>query len=138
MLPHRFPFLLVDRVTEFVAGERIAGIKRFAVDDAVCQGQPVPMVPGTILIEAVTQLGAILVLARPGMEGKGAVILQIPTARLLAIARPGDELRVEVQVVKLRENFGELRGTVHRDRELVADGQMRFAIANIADLQRGV
>jgi 3-hydroxyacyl-[acyl-carrier-protein] dehydratase len=87
-----------------------------------------------ILLEVVTQLGAVLVLERPQMKDKIAVILQIPSARMIELVRPGDTLRVEAEVVKLRESFGELRGALYRDGERVAEGQVRFAIANAADL----
>ncbi len=136
LIPHRYPFLLVDRVTEFVPGERIAGIKNLSFNDEMSQGYlPVaPTVPLAVVLEAVTQLGAILVLARPEMAGKMAVILQIPSARSLKPVQPGESLRLEARVLKLKENFGELYGSVFRGGELVGEGQMRFAIANAADL----
>jgi len=144
VLPHRHPFLLVDRVTEFEPGRRIAGIKNFSANEDACQGyDPARMlVPAGILFEIVTQLGAILVLARPEMQGPGmqrkvAVILQIPAARLLEPVYLGDALRLEAETVKLRENLGELRGAAYRDGKLVAEGQMRFAMANAADLLPG-
>ncbi|HEV2176765.1 MAG TPA: 3-hydroxyacyl-[acyl-carrier-protein] dehydratase FabZ [Terriglobia bacterium] len=137
ILPHRYPFLLVDRVTEFVPGERIAGVKNFSAGDYAAQGQPdgAATAPVGILMEIVTQLGAILVLGRPEMAGKVAVILQIPQARMLRPVVAGDHLEVEAEVVKMRETFGELRGAIHCEGGLVAEGQMRFAIANAADLR---
>src|SRR2546426_8896413 len=114
VLPHRHPFLLVDRVTEFEPGRRIVGTKNFSANEEACQGyDPARMlVPAGILFEMVTPLGAILVLERPevqgpgmqrrGMQGKGAVILQIPPARLLEPFYPGDPLRPEAEALKLR------------------------------------
>lgn len=136
IIPHRYPFLLVDRVTEFVTGQRIAGIKTFTANGAELQGYfpESPMIPAGILIEMVTQLGAILVLERPNMQGKIAVIIQIPEARMLEPVRVGDALRVEAEVLKLRQSFGELRGAAYRDGTRVAEGQMRFAVANTLDL----
>jgi 3-hydroxymyristoyl/3-hydroxydecanoyl-(acyl carrier protein) dehydratase len=140
VLPHRYPFLLVDRVTEFVPGQRIAATKHFSINDDACQGYPAgaPLVPMGIVLEMVTQLGAVLVLERPAMAGKVALILQIPKARLLRPVAPGDTLRVEAEVIKLGERFGELRGTASRDGELVAEGQMRFAIADAAAVGMGI
>ena len=137
ILPHRYPFLLVDRVTEFIPGERIAGVKLFPLNDESIQGQfpTAPIVPSGILLEMVTQLGAILVLGRPQMADKIAVILQIPSARMFAPILPGDALRVVAEVVRLKENFGELKGSAYRDGERVAEGQMRFAIADKAQIQ---
>jgi 3-hydroxyacyl-[acyl-carrier-protein] dehydratase len=136
ILPHRYPFLLVDRVTDFVPGVRIAGRKHFSIDDDAGRGHyPVsPLVPAGIVMEVVTQLGAILVMERPEMLGKVAVILQIPSARLLGPVRPGDTLEVSAEIVKLREAFGELRGSAYREGALIAEGHMRFGIANAADL----
>lgn len=134
ILPHRYPFLLLDRVTSFVPGERIAGVKTFTVNEPYAQGhfEGQPVVPCSILLEMTTQLGAVLVLERPGMAEKIAVILQIPSAQMHKTAQPGDALRVEAEVVKLRENFGELKGAVYREQELIAEGQMRFAITDAA------
>jgi len=140
VLPHRYPFLLVDRVTEFLPGQQIAGIKQFSANGAAERGglaRDLP-VPAFVLIETVTQLGAILVLERPQMAGKLAVILRIPSARLLAPVWPGDTLRLEAEILKIGEVFGELRGTATRDGELVAEGKMRFAITNAADLRSAV
>lgn len=136
ILPHRYPFLLVDRVTELVPGLRIVGVKCFTGNEEPPLGYSPdsPQVPTGILLEAVTQLGAILVLERPEMAGKIAVILQIPSARLLQPVQPGDVLRLEAEVLKLGERFGELRGTAYREGELIAEGQMRFAVANAADV----
>jgi 3-hydroxymyristoyl/3-hydroxydecanoyl-(acyl carrier protein) dehydratase len=136
ILPHRYPFLLVDRVTELVPGQRIVGVKCFTGNEEPPLGYSPdsPQVPTGILLEAVTQLGAILVLERPEMAGKIAVILQIPSARLLQPVQPGDVLRLEAEVLKLGERFGELRGTAYREGELIAEGQMRFAVANAADV----
>jgi 3-hydroxymyristoyl/3-hydroxydecanoyl-(acyl carrier protein) dehydratase len=135
-LPHRYPFLLVDRVTDFVPGVRIVGIKRFSSGDHVAQGYfpASPIIPTGILLEVVTQLGAVLVLERPEMKNKIAMILQIPSARIIEPVQPGDTLRVEAEVIKLREAFGELRGAIYREGRLVAEGQMRFAIADASEV----
>ncbi len=136
IIPHRYPFLLVDRVTEFVPGERIVGTKCFSTNDEAIRGHlpGTQIVPSGILLEMVTQLGAVLVLERPEMKGKVAVILQIPEARMERPVYAGDSLRVEAQVLKMRETFGEVRGRAFREGELIAEGQMRFAIANAAGL----
>ena len=132
ILPHRYPFLLVDRVTEFTPGVQIQGIKNFTANEAMLAGYSpsFPIVPSGILLEAVTQLGAILVLERPQMSGKIAVILQIPSATLLRPVAPGDTVRFEARVLKLRETLGELQGSAYLGSELIAEGQMRFAITD--------
>lgn len=139
ILPHRYPFLLVDRVTEFIPAQRIVGVKTFTANESFVPGhfEGEPVVPCGILLEMTTQLGAILVLERPEMAGKIAVILQIPSAEMYKVAQAGDALRVEAEVLKLRENFGELQGRVHRSDELIAEGRMRFAIASAVEILTG-
>ncbi|MBZ5513507.1 MAG: 3-hydroxyacyl-ACP dehydratase FabZ [Acidobacteriia bacterium] len=136
ILPHRYPFLLIDRVTELEPGKRIVGIKNFTGNEEPSLGYAPDssQVPTAILLEAVTQLGAILVLERPEMAGKVAFILQIPSATLHKPVVPGDTLRMEAEVLKMGERFGELRGTAYRAGELVAEGQMRFAVADAKDI----
>ena len=136
ILPHRYPFLFVDQVTEFIPGQRIAASKRFSVDDAAPRGYlpASPIISVGILLELVTQLGAILVMERPEMAGKVAVILQIPAAQLMKPVEPGDTLRVEAEVIKIGERLGELRGAIYHARELVAEGRVRFAIVDAAQI----
>lgn len=139
ILPHRYPFLFVDRVIEFVRGVRIVGIKTFSANDAACQGHfpASPTVPGGILIEALTQLGAILVLEQPQMTGKVAVILGIPSARMIEPVRLGESVRLEAEIVRMRTNYGEVRGVVDRAGRRVAQGAMRFGVVSAADLLPG-
>ena len=136
ILPHRYPFLFVDQVTEFIPGQRIAATKRFSVDDAAPRGYlpASPIISVGILLELVTQLGAILVMERPEMAGKVAMLLQIPAAHLMKPVEPADTLCVEAEVIKIGERLGELRGAIYQARELVAEGRVRFAIAEAAQI----
>lgn len=136
ILPHRFPFLFVDKITEFVPGQRIVALKHFSVNDEVAQGNPpgLALIPTGVILELVTQVGAVLVLERPEMEGKIAMVLHIPSARIIKPIEAGDTVRVEAEVLKMKAQFGELRGSIFRDGELVAEGQMRFGIADAADV----
>jgi 3-hydroxymyristoyl/3-hydroxydecanoyl-(acyl carrier protein) dehydratase len=136
ILPHRYPFLFVDRVTEFIPGRRIVATKRFSANDEASRGYlpASPIISVGVLLELVTQLGATLVMERPEMAGKVATILQIPAAQLTKLVQPGDTLRVEAEVIKIGERLGELRGAISRAGELVAEGRMRFAIVEEAAL----
>jgi 3-hydroxyacyl-[acyl-carrier-protein] dehydratase len=138
-LPHRFPFLFVDQVAEFIPGHRIAATKHFSINDQVARANPpgVAIIPMGVILELVTQVGAVLVMARPEMAGKIAMILYIPSARIIRMIEAGDTVRVEAEVVRMKAQFGELRGSVFRDGELVAEGQMRFGIANAEDVMPG-
>jgi len=139
VLPHRYPFLFVDTVAEFVPGERIVALKHFSADDQAARGN-LPgeaMIPTGVVLELVTQVGAVLVMERPEMAGKIALILQIPSARIIKPIAAGDTVRVEAEVVRMKAQYGELRGSIFRDGELVAEGQMRFGIANAQDVMPG-
>ena len=136
IIPHRHPFLLVDRVTDFAPGVYISGIKQFTVNEPGA-GDFAPgatQIPAGYLIEALSQLGAILVLERPEMAGKVAVILQIPSATLHHPVFAGDTVQMEAEVTKLRSLGGEMRGRALVEGKLVAEGQMRFAVANATDI----
>jgi 3-hydroxymyristoyl/3-hydroxydecanoyl-(acyl carrier protein) dehydratase len=139
VLPHRYPFLFVDQVAEFVPGQRIVAVKRFSIDDQAARGNPpdAAIIPTGVILELVTQVGAVLVMERPEMAGKIAMILQIPSARLIKPIEAGDMVRVEAEVVRMKAHFGELRGSIFRDGELVAEGQMRFGIADAQDILPG-
>jgi 3-hydroxymyristoyl/3-hydroxydecanoyl-(acyl carrier protein) dehydratase len=136
ILPHRYPFLFVDQVTEFIPGQRIAAIKRFAANDEASRSclPASPIISVGLLLELVTQLGAVLVMERPEMAGKVAMILQIPSAQLIKPVASGETLRVEAEVIKLGERLGELQGAIYRAGELVAEGRMRFAIVEAAGI----
>jgi 3-hydroxyacyl-[acyl-carrier-protein] dehydratase len=136
ILPHRYPFLFVDTVTEFIPGQRIVALKHFSINDQAARGNSpgIAMIPTGVILELVTQVGAVLVMERPEMAGKIAMILHIPSARVIAPINAGDSVRVEAEVVRMKAQFGELRGSIFRDGELVAEGQMRFGIANAEDV----
>ncbi|HTS70563.1 MAG TPA: 3-hydroxyacyl-[acyl-carrier-protein] dehydratase FabZ [Terriglobia bacterium] len=139
LLPHRYPFLFVDRIADFVPGQRIVAVKHFSINDRVAQGNPpgVALIPTGVILELVTQVGAVLVMERPEMVGRIAMILQIPSAQIIKPVEAGDTVRVEAEVLKMKAQFGELRGSIFRDGELVAQGQMRFGIANAEDILPG-
>jgi 3-hydroxyacyl-[acyl-carrier-protein] dehydratase len=139
ILPHRFPFLFVDQVTEFVPGQRIVAMKHFSVNDQAARGNApgVAIIPTGVILELVTQVGAVLVMERPEMASKIALILFIPSARVIKPIEAGDTVRVEAEVVRMKAQVGELHGSIFRDGELVAEGQMRFGIANAQDILPG-
>jgi 3-hydroxyacyl-[acyl-carrier-protein] dehydratase len=139
ILPHRFPFRFVDQIAEFVPGQRIAAVKHFSINDQAARGNPpgIATIPTCVILELVTQVGAVLVMERPEMAGKIAMIIHIPSARVIKPIKAGDTVRVEAEVVRMKAQFGELRGSIFREGELVAEGQMRFGIANVEDVMPG-
>ena len=130
ILPHRFPFLLVDRITELEPDRRIVGIKAVTSSEPHLArsdtGQPV--VPPTMLIEAVAQVGAIMILAKPENRDKLIFFLGIDWARFRSPAYAGNTVVIEAVAKRLRSRMGLFQGTAKVDGRLVAEGAMTYAL----------
>jgi 3-hydroxyacyl-[acyl-carrier-protein] dehydratase len=133
ILPHRYPFLLVDRITEFEADKRIVGIKNVAIDDKYLS-PPGPdgrqSLPPTILTEAVAQVGALLILARPENRNLLIFFRGIDRVRFRGGVYPGDVVHIEARVKRLRSQMGVLEGRARVGKRLVANGSMTFALGD--------
>ena len=130
ILPHRYPFLLVDRIVEFEEDTRIVGIKNVALNErylAHRKGEQ-PVLPPSILTEAVAQVGAILILAKPENREKLIYFREVERVRYHRPVHPGDVVRIEASVVRLRSRVGQLSGVARVDSEVVLDGLMTFAL----------
>ena len=135
ILPHRYPFLLVDRITEFEPDKRIVGIKNVTLNErylAHSADRP-PVLPPTILTEAVAQVGAILILGKPENHNKLIFFGGIERVRYRRIVRPGDSVIIEARVQRLRSRVGVLQGRAHVDGETVMLGRMTFALGDRDD-----
>ena len=130
ILPHRYPFLLVDRITEFEEDKRIVGIKNVSLNEQCLARRPGerPALPPTILTEAVAQVGAILILAKPENREKLIYIAGIERVRYRRPAYPGDVVNIEVNVKRLRRRMGQLHGTATAGGKVVLEGRMTFAL----------
>lgn len=130
ILPHRYPLLLVDRIVEFEPNKRIVGIKH------VSHGEPnlakqrngFFVIPPTIVMEAVAQVGAVLVLASPENRGRIPYLVGMDRVRNRRVARAGDTLQIEVTVQKLRETMGRMAGLVTVEGQIIARGVVIFAL----------
>ena len=129
ILPHRYPFLLVDRVTEFEVDKRIVGIKNVSRNERYLShaANGAPVLPPTILIEAVAQVGAILILAKPENRQRLPLFRGIERVRFRRPVHPGDVVEIEANVVRLRSRMGVLKGVARVGGQVVADGTMTFA-----------
>ncbi|PYQ94615.1 MAG: 3-hydroxyacyl-[acyl-carrier-protein] dehydratase FabZ [Acidobacteria bacterium] len=130
ILPHRYPFLLVDRITELEVDKRIVGIKNVSLNERylshTADGSPV--LPSTILTEAIAQVGAIMILAKPENRQRLPYFMGIERVRYRRAVRPGDVVVIEVDVVRLRSRMGRLKGVARVDGKSVIDGTMTFAL----------
>jgi 3-hydroxyacyl-[acyl-carrier-protein] dehydratase len=130
LLPHRYPFLLVDRITEFEPDRRIVGIKNVTLNErylAHPQGED-PVLPPTILTEAVAQVGAIMILAKPENREKLIYFMGIERVRYRRPVHPGDVVEIEATVRRLRSRMGVLRGIARVGGKVVVEGTMTFAL----------
>lgn len=130
ILPHRYPFLLVDRIVEFEPDVRIVGIKNISQNEASLSATPGerPALPPTLLTEAVAQVGAIMILSKPENLDKLIFFMGIDRVRYRRPVHPGDVVRIEAVVKRLRSRMGVLSGTATVNGERVLNGTMTFAL----------
>ena len=130
ILPHRYPFLLVDRITEFEVDKRIVGIKNVSRNERYLSQavDGAPALPPTILTEAVAQVGAILILAKPENRQRLPFFAGIKRVRFRHPVHPGDVLEIEANVVRIRSRMGVLKGVVRVAGKIVFEGTMTFAL----------
>ncbi len=132
IMPHRYPFLLVDRVTEVEPDKRIVGIKNVSHNEHILYRRPGerPVLPPTILTEAVAQVGAILILSKPENRNRLIFFMGIERVRYRRPVCAGDVVVIEANVVRLRSRMGMLKGAARVNGEVVLDGTMTFALGN--------
>jgi 3-hydroxyacyl-[acyl-carrier-protein] dehydratase len=130
ILPHRYPLLLVDRIIEFEPNRRIVGIKHVTNSEPNLSRQRgrAPVIPPTIVMEAVAQVGAVLVLASPENQGRIPFLVGMDHVRIRRVVRVGETLHIEVTVQKLRETMGRMAGLVTVEGQTIARGVVIFAL----------
>jgi 3-hydroxyacyl-[acyl-carrier-protein] dehydratase len=135
ILPHRYPFLLVDRITEFEVDKRIVGIKNISLNEPFLSRQPgeAPALPPTILTECVAQVGGILILSKPENLGKLVLFSGIKRVRFRRPVRAGDVVEIEARVRRLRSRTGIFEGFARVNGQVVVDGMMTCMIGDAAE-----
>jgi 3-hydroxyacyl-[acyl-carrier-protein] dehydratase len=133
LLPHRYPFLLVDRIVEYVAGERAVGIKNVTVNEPFFQGHfpGRPLMPGVLIVEAMAQVGGVVVMQLPEAHGHLSVFAGIDKVRFRRQVTPGDQLVLEANLIRLRMGrFGQVQGRAMVNGDLVAEGDLLFSLVD--------
>lgn len=130
IIPHRYPFLLVDKITEIEYGKKAIGIKNVTVNEPFFQGHfpGNPIMPGVLIVEAMAQVGAVSILGMEQNKGKLAVFTGIDGLRFRRQVVPGDTLRMEVEMLAFKRGIGKAKAEAYVGDELAASGELMFAI----------
>ena len=133
LLPHRYPFLLVDRIIELVPNKRIVGVKQVSINEPFFQGHfpGAPVMPGVLVVEALAQVGAVLALREIDNRDQKLVLFSgIKEARFRRPVTPGDTLILEVTAMRIGSRVQRMRGEARVDGQLVADAEIMSVIAD--------
>jgi 3-hydroxyacyl-[acyl-carrier-protein] dehydratase len=130
IIPHRYPFLLIDRVIELEPGRRVVAIKNVTANEPQFTGHfpGRPIMPGVLMVEALAQAGAVAVLSLPEYRGKLALFAGIDDCRFRRTVLPGDQLVLKIELEKLRGMFGRARAVASVDGEIAVEATISFVI----------
>jgi UDP-3-O-[3-hydroxymyristoyl] N-acetylglucosamine deacetylase/3-hydroxyacyl-[acyl-carrier-protein] dehydratase len=137
VLPHRFPFLLVDRILSFVPFERVVGIKNVTVNEPFFQGHwpSMPVMPGVLIIESLAQVSSVLIFHDNALPGKVAIFLGIDRAKFRRTVVPGDQLILEAEMTQMRRNACKVRACAKIGDSIVAEADMMFGLMDSPSTQ---
>lgn len=130
VIPHRYPFLLVDRILELEPGKRAVGLKNVTINESFFQGHfPVKAImPGVLILEAMAQVGGVMVMLQPEMRHRIALLGGIDNARFRRPVVPGDTLIMEVEMLWMRREVGRVKAVARVNGELAAEAEITFAL----------
>ena len=131
IIPHRYPFLLVDRILELESGKRAVGVKAVTASEYYFQGHfpEEHVMPGVLILEAMAQVGGVAMLHPEENRGKLAFFAGMDRVKFRRPVVPGDQLRMVAEIIKVRSNMGKLWVQSFVDEQLVAEGEFLFALA---------
>ena len=130
IIPHRYPFLLLDRIVELEDGKRCVGIKQVAGNEPFFQGHfpDYAVMPGVLIVEALAQVGAVAMLIKEENRGRLAFFAGIDNCRFKKQVKPGDQLHLEVEIIRARGTIGRGKGVATVDGEVVCEVELTFAL----------
>lgn len=132
VIRHRYPFLLVDRILELDEGKRAIGIKNVTANEPFFNGHfpDYPVMPGVLIVEALAQVSAVIMLTKEGNQGRLGLLAGIDKCRFKKQVKPGDQIRLEVEIVRLKGPIGKGKGIATVDGELVCETELIFAFGD--------
>ena len=135
-LPHRYPILMVDRILALVPGKSCTGLKNVSINESMFQGHypGKPIMPGVMIVEAMAQAGAIILLSEPSHAGMIPIIAGIENIKFRKAVVPGDQLISTIEVLWFRRKMGKMRAFATVSGELVASMEMTFIVTHAEDL----
>jgi len=130
MLPHRYPFLLIDRVLEIVPKQRIVALKNVTANESYFNGHfpAKPVMPGVLIIESMAQAAGLVMLSQDEHRGKVPYFTGIDNARFRRSVVPGDQIIIEVEVLRIKGNVGRVKGWAKVDNQVAAEAEMMFIL----------
>jgi len=130
ILPHRYPFLLIDRITKIEGDKKIVGIKNVTANESFFQGHfpDYPIMPGVLIVEAMAQVGGILLLRKKENRGKTPFFAKMDNVKLRRPVRPGDQLVIEVEVIKAKSKIGRVKAKSSVNGEIVCEAELTSII----------
>jgi 3-hydroxyacyl-[acyl-carrier-protein] dehydratase len=130
IIPHRYPFLLIDRILEVDEGQRAVGIKNVTANEEFFNGHfpEYPVMPGVLIVEALAQVGAVAMLKKEENRGKLAFFAGIDNCRFKKQVVPGDQLRLEVEMTRVRGSIGKGKGIATVDGQVACEVEITFAL----------
>lgn len=131
IIPHRPPFLLVDRIIEMEPGKRAVGIKNVSINEPYFVGHfpDYPVMPGVLITEALAQVGATAILMMEGNKGKIGFLAGLDGFRFRAQVFPGDTLHLEVEIIRFKSSIGKGKAVAKVGDKVVAEGEIMFALS---------
>ena len=133
LLPHRYPFALIDRITEYIPGERATGLKNVTFNEPHFQGHfpGKPLMPGVLIVEAMAQVGGIVLSQMPGVDGL-CVFAGIDKVKFRRPVVPGDQLLITTELITVRRGrFGKMKSHAMVDGQLACEGVLMFSVIDI-------
>ncbi|HWI65840.1 MAG TPA: 3-hydroxyacyl-ACP dehydratase FabZ [Symbiobacteriaceae bacterium] len=134
IIPHRYPILMIDRIVEMESGKRAVGLKSVSANEPVFQGHYPgnPIFPGVLIIEAMAQTGAVALMTLPELAGRVPLFAGIDEAKFKRPVYPGDQLRLEVEIVAMKRGLGIGSGKAYVGETLMAEATIKFALVDPA------